>query len=75
MMAGPGEMVMMLEKHKHTNDERNSANILPVLVRKGMFGSKEESPVSLANCHCRGDYNLLHYIFYLYYDFVFFKET
>lgn len=42
-MAGCSEMLMLLEKHKHTvGSEVNCSNILPVLVKKGVFSSKED---------------------------------
>lgn len=46
-MAGCSEVLMLLEKHKHTvGSELNCSNILPVLVKKGVFSSKEDELLS-----------------------------
>ncbi|KAG8331960.1 hypothetical protein J6590_031205 [Homalodisca vitripennis] len=46
-MAGSSEVLMLLEKHKHAlGNELNCSNILPVLVKKGVFSSKDEELVT-----------------------------
>lgn len=55
-MAGAGEVLMLLEKHKHAvGDELNCSNIMPVLVKKGVFSSKDEGLVSYENSERKGD--------------------
>lgn len=70
-MAGSSEVLMLLEKHKHTlGSELNCSNILPVLVKKGVFSSKDEELVSNESSDRKGEdyieqYISLHYCLYL----------
>lgn len=60
-MAGCSEVLMLLEKHKHTvGSEVNCSNIMPVLVKKGVFSSKEDELLTHEYGEING--NLLHYL-------------
>lgn len=57
VMAGCSEVLMLLEKHKHTvGSELNCSNILPVLVKKGVFSSKEDELLANEFSERNGNY-------------------